>query len=370
MKKIGVVTTHYASNYGALLQTFALQKYLLNLGYDAEVLAYYPKHYKDYWRVMPRPTSKQGLIFLAYRLLHPKGIFNTFRRLSKMKRFIREDIRCSKSYSSLEEIMADDPKYDYLICGSDQIWNVTRHPTVNKVWFLQLDGKWSDIPRIAYAPSMTDPIPKDMKEEVSQYINTFKALSVREASDVNQLATLTDKKIEHVCDPVFLLSPEDWQKYIVEPKRKKPYILCYFLSPSKTAIKLVDKLKELTGMEVVLFHINLRKKVKCDKVVGGNGVFEFPGYVKNAAYVVTNSFHCTAFSVLFQKNVFIVKRPTANSRIESLTALAGIGDRFFDDERISRMTKADLEIDYSQSSSKMNDFIKHSKNYLEKALEG
>lgn len=368
--KIGVVTTQYASNYGALLQTYALQQYLNHdCGSEAEVLNYFPKHYMNYWKLIPTARNIKGMVANGIYCLQPWRIYKKSKRFKAYKEFLSNRVKCSKAYFSKEDIEKDECPYDMLFCGSDQIWNVSRHDLIDPVWFLAFDGNWGKIKKVAYAPSVADFIPQKHKNTLRKYLNKFSAVSVRENDDVVQLEELFDGKIYHVCDPVFLLSPEAWRSIIVKPKLNQPYILCYFLNPSREAAEIVSHIKSVTGRRIVQIDINNLNKIKCDKDIIDATPEEFLGLIDNAEYVITNSFHCTAFSVLFEKNILVVRKKTANARMESLLEKIGLEDRVVSLKEVKKMDEIDLEVDYSLCRPKLYEFIEYSKNYLAKVIE-
>jgi hypothetical protein len=175
--------------------------------------------------------------------------------------------------------------------------------------------------------------------------------------------------VQHVCDPVFLLSVERWRLISKTPKMKKPYILCYFLNPSREAVAIVKKIKKMTGLKVVQIDINNINKIPTDVDVLDASPEEFVGYIENAEYVVTNSFHCTAFSVLFQKNLLVIKKQSANSRMISLLNSVGLSSRIVSEKDVDEMTVKDLVVDYSTNFDTFEKFISQSKEYLTNALE-
>ena len=152
------------------------------------------------------------------------------------------------------------------------------------------------------------------------------------------------------------------------PQITEPYILCYFLNPNKEAVAVVKKVKEMTGLQIVQIDINSINKVPTDRDILSASPEEFVGWIDNATYVVTNSFHCTAFSVLFRKNLLVVKKNTANSRMESLLGKAGLSQRMVSMDDVSQMSKEDLITDYLPGSETFSRFISDSKEYLSNAL--
>jgi len=368
VKKTGIITTQYAPNYGALLQTFAMQKYLDKIyGYEkAEVINYYPPHAKEFWKIFHWEKSFKRLALNAYLLLHPGLIKMKKKNTKNFKNFINEYIRCSKEYLTFEELKSLKEEYDTLICGSDQIWNITRHD--DPAWFLYFSKEWDSCRKIAYAPSVADKIPAGHEKNLTAYLDNLDYISVREDVDVEQLQPFTNKEVKHVCDPVFLLSPSEWESYLPESKVKEPYIFCYFISTGDLAPKVVDRMRELTGLKVLHFNVNIRDKFNSEYNIRGGTPFEFVNYIKNATYVCTNSFHCTAFSVLFKKDFLVVKKSSANSRMESLVRSSGLKNRFVDEKTvIEDITMEKLKTDYS--GYKMEEFITYSKAYIEGAIK-
>lgn len=376
--KIGVITTQHASNYGALLQTYALQKYLNSYpDFDAEVLNYYPPFYKRNWHILPNikgnhnfKVTLKNTALLMESCLHPKRIAGKKSRFEKYKNFVKENIKCSKPYFSKEDIESDPCPYDILIAGSDQIWNanIIKSKKIDKVWFLGLEGSYKNVKKIAYAPSVADKIPEDQKPLIKELLKDFKAVSVRESSDIKQIEPLYGGEVRHVCDPVFLLDKKRWSDFSKEPEIKEPYICCYFLNPSAEAVEIVKEIKRITGLKTVLIDINDREKIKPDIDILDASPKEFVGLIKNAEMVITNSFHATAFSVIFEKDLIVVKKKTANSRMESLLKVAGISDRIKSLSEVKNMSEKDLKTDYNSDSDKLADFIKNSEDYLKSAL--
>lgn len=365
--KIGVITTQYSPNYGALLQTFALQIYLKKCyGKDsAEVINYIPPHAKNFWEVYPKGKGYKNILLRLYLRVHPAFVMQKKKRFKKFEHFIEKNITCSKAYYSMDELTNLEDIYDVLICGSDQIWNITRHD--DPAWFLYFSKEWKNVIKIAYAPSIADEIPDGHTENLKNYLDNLDYISVREANDVEQLHHYTSKEIKHVCDPVFLLSQKEWEKYLPDNKVQEPYILCYFISTGDFAVDVVKKVRELTGLKVVHLNVNIRDKFNSDYDVRTADPFEFISYIKNASYICTNSFHCTAFSVLFQKDFLVIAKQMANSRMESLMKKTGMDSHFIDNEHLGKLNLDNLRVDYSKHD--IQAWIKESKVFLNEAVE-
>lgn len=368
--KIGIITTQYASNYGALLQAYALQTYIRDeMNYSVETIDYHPKHYKNYWKIFSNNSSYKAILLNIILGVHFRWVKKKKRRFQECHLFKERYIKCSKPFYSKEELEQEKCPYDVCICGSDQIWNVSRHSVPDSVWFLSVKGTWENVKKISYAPSIADKISSDKEKILKEYLCDFQAISVREDVDVEQLGKIINKEVVHVCDPIFLLDVKKWESILVPQNALSNYICCYFLNPNDEAVLAVKKIKNLTGLPVIYVNVNDLNKIPSCKDVRDAGPLDFIGYIKNARYVVTNSFHCTAFSVLFNKDFYVIKKKTANARMSSLLRKVGLEDRIIGKDEIIKLNSKMLCIDYSEPNQKLEAFIDKSKDYLQKALE-
>ncbi|MBQ3640812.1 polysaccharide pyruvyl transferase family protein, partial [bacterium] len=275
--KIGVITTQYSPNFGALLQTFALQKFLQHVKNveSVEVIDYYPEHARFFWRVYSHKKDFKHILQNIFVFFHRKNLRAKKKQFELFKEFVKENIRCSQRYSA-DTIEKTKDCYDAFICGSDQIWNMTRHD--DPIWFLYFTKGWKGKMKFAYAPSIADEIPVQCYEHLKKYMDNLDLISVRESSDVNQLQKITKHKIFHACDPIFLLNSNDWDAFIPESKINKPYILCYFISVGDYAVSVVKKIKKLTGMDVLYLNVNARDRFDSKWDVRNCTPFEFISY--------------------------------------------------------------------------------------------
>ena len=364
--RIGVITTQYSPNFGALLQTFALQKFIQSIESVelVEVVDYYPEHAKYFWSVYSHSKKVRDILLNVYIFFHRKQIQSRKKQFVLFEGFVKDYIKLSKRYTS-ETIGESRSAYDVFICGSDQIWNLTRHD--DPIWFLYFTKEWKEKIKFSYAPSIADSIPTQYYASVQKYIDNLDQISVRESGDVEQLKKITGREVFHACDPVFLLPDYEWEKLIPEQKIEKPYILCYFISTGDYAVSVVKKLKKMTGLEIVHVNVNARDRFNSEYDIRNCTPFEFAGYIKNAAYVCTNSFHCTAFSLIFKKNFIVVPKKTANSRMESLMQMANIGNRFVYPNQLPNLLESDLVVDYSRFN--LSEWIESSKKFILKGLK-
>lgn len=364
--KVGLVTTQYSPNYGALLQAYSLQEYMRTvLGHDVHIIDYYPPHADSFWSLYPKGSGARHFARNACLFINRRIVKGKKRRLQNDKRFVDEYLRCTTRCRSEEDILALG-QFDAYVCGSDQIWNLTRHNDPN--WFLYFTRTLPGVLKIAYAPSVADPIPNDAKGDVKRYLSNLDAISVREAEDVRQIQPLTDKPVIDVCDPVFLRDSQEWSDFAVTKEKGAPFILCYFISPDDLAVRAVEAVRRLTGLRVVHLNVNVRDKFQSDTNILDADPREFIGLIRDAEIVCTNSFHASAFSIMFCKNLMIVPKRSANRRMENLLYHAGLPDLFMSKRKIETLTVGDIETDYSSCSGFLDAWVEASKSYLTRSL--
>lgn len=320
-KKIGIVTFHHASSYGAVLQTYALQNFLFGLGIDNEVVNYRCKFIEDRTRVIKYIKGK-SLKNYAYSLKNAKSIVLSRKNAES---FDNKFLKMTQPYTSgTVSQCAND--FDAFIAGSDQVWSPTC-VGFDPAYFLDFakDGQ-----KFSYAASFgTKTLPENKIDEYKKRLSGFDKISVREESGkqlVNNI--LGFKPLIHV-DPTLLLTREQWDKVASDNEQDEPYILLFNVLKPKNLVNYAIELAEKTGMKIIYpckgrkthnSHIEYIEPVTADK---------FIGLIKNAAYVCTNSFHGNAFSLIYHKK-FIVETDTAvseNNRSKELMIRLGLKNR-------------------------------------------
>ena len=366
--RIYTITTQFANNMGAILQCYALSRFLNKQeGIECEVINYFPKRWKDGWVIFPKPESFRDVIKSLYDLFNVPGLIRWRKKNNLTKRFISKHIPLTKeAYYSEESICINPPLADAYICGSDQIWNFTLFQ--DPVYFLSFTKNIKNCKRIAYAPSIADDWTAEQEKIVGPYLELFDNLSIREVGNLPQIKRLTSKDVKVVIDPVFLLKVEDWNSIHTDFDIEEPFLLCYFLSVSDLSLKAVKKMKELTGLKIVYLNHNTLDKLNSDIEIRDFDPAKFVTAISKATYVCTNSFHCSAFSIIYKKNFMFVPG-MRNKRVENLQELFGLGNRLLSEDRLDNLTLSDLEVDYTKGSEKGCSFINESKTYLLSSLK-
>ena len=271
--KIGIVTFHWATNYGAVLQAYALQTYLENSGYQVEIINYVP--------------FRNKFVTTISRLL--KRNFSYFKTEKKINYFRKKYLHLSKKYSFISSLKDTKDKYNCAIAGSDQIWNVSftlqKGKKPNLTYFLSfLDD---NVKKISYAASFgTECVPNEYVEISKPCLEKFQCLSVREMSGV-QILNKIGFDAELVCDPTLLINSQEYQKIMQNDFRKKEGLFSFVLHNDENSQKIVSSVLELTGLSHEMSNSLL-------------SVSEWLCCIRDSSLVVSNSFHCIMFSLIFK----------------------------------------------------------------------
>lgn len=362
--KILTLTTQYVNNFGALLQCYALSKFLNNQkDTECQVIQYFHELSDDSWKIIRKPNNIREFLKMAYTLANFRLTHDILKKQKLMRKFVKDFIPLTeKKYYSPEAINDDPPLADAYICGSDQIWNM-RRPIRGRITyylgFVPVGKK-----RISYAASIADPWNADNIKQIEPYLKKFDAVSIREKGNLDQVRSIYPNATV-VIDPVFLLERSEWDKIrSTEKCIEEPYILCYFLSVTEQMVKTVEKVRQLTGYKLVHLNINALDKFHSDVNIRVAGPRDFVGLISNASFVITNSFHCSAFSVIYRKDFIFCPKGNANERIVNLQEVFGLGDVMMSPAKLANLTKNDLPVDYSKCDELGKKFLNYSKDFL------
>ncbi len=380
-KKIGLCVCYDTKNYGSQLQVLATQEMVSRLGYVPEIIRY---------------KKKMSLTFLAQslpRMLNPHFVSSKLRSRKKRRQLSRdpqiaENVRLrnrrfeafvdthfstlSRPYLGWKDLKKGAGEaYDAFLCGSDQLWlpqNLGSH-------FYTLEFAPANKPKIAYATSFgVRQIPWYQKKRTANYLSRFQKLSVRELRGAEMVRELTGLTAKVVCDPTLLFDRQQWAQ-LLPPKEplQEEYIFCYFLGTNPEHRKAAEQLSEQMGLPIVTCPY-LDHFVEGDKQFGQLQLFDadaadFVDLIRNARYILTDSFHGTVFSLIHHKQFLTFNRfdegaNSRNSRIDSLCALLDIRQRRYSGD-VQAVT---AELDYSAVDEKLSDLRAESIAYLQETL--
>lgn len=360
--KIGILTYHRSQNYGALLQSRALQEFLKSKGHEVCFVDYWP----DYSAAVYKPFDKQR--FMRSGLLSKiKYLIRSILIYSKQKERARKTLQFIEKYLNI----SDSKAFDAVVYGSDQIWrkqHSSETGTFNPIYFAN-DYVTAPI-KISYAASMGK-IEIDTKEDVefiSDHLKNFNAISVREINLQNAINEKIGISTKLVSDPVLLLSRSQWQSFCDNrylPNYK--YILYYRLAPMKETDMMLQSLVRQTGLKVIElrsympnFKFGERYRMTADAQ-------EFISLINGAEYIVTSSFHGTALSIILGKEFYCTCAKSVSGRITSLLSVLGLSERFVTNnyDRLSLENR----IDYETIDQKREQFAQESRDWLLASLK-
>lgn len=322
--KVGIITIHNSPNYGASLQSFALYKYLETKGYDVEIIDLHRPYHSDYIKSKIYTTYTEKSRPLKEKLIdkiknffcqtNAKPLINSNirnRAIEKINTF-NSRIRLSKPYKGIDELYDNPPQYDIYITGSDQVWNPTQNYCIEP-YFLTFVKKGK---LISFASSIgLDTLPENVKKDYKKWLNKYDAISVREDKAKQILKSVIDKKIYKTPDPTFLLDIKFWKDLLIEPNWNN-YILLFTLNKDDTQLAYAKKIsKESNKKLLVINNLNNSEDIDDECIwINDAGPEEWLGYIYKADLILTDSFHCSLFSIILGSNNFYTYIAPWNNR--------------------------------------------------------
>ena len=316
---------HRVLNYGSILQAYATQYVIEQLGFNCEIIDY---QYPNSWQ-FERGTKYFPLTW-KNKIAKLLGMSPMWRRRNKLDKFIKQYMRLSPPYNSPESLEKAAPQYDIYMTGSDQVWN-PYHTKGDPSFFLHFaKGKR----KVAYAASFAkNSLHEEYKPIYRNLLKDYQSISVRETGGCRIVKELIDRDVPVVLDPTLLLTGEQWGEFVDKIMKKDgyknwKYILVYMLNyavdPSPVIYKIIEKIQKETGLPVISIGKLDDRKIKKYKKIEDAGIFEFLQLFRNASYVVTSSFHGTAFAVNFGKPFYSIIGIDGDERQSTLLKQLGL----------------------------------------------
>lgn len=371
--KISVITLHTVNNYGSVLQTYATQTILENMGHSVEFVDYwrkdntgkasidkalesaFMKKHKNLWG---KNAITKKLVRLPVRIILAK-------KRAPMKKFLKERIHLTPHpYYSFEEILSDVPEADIYMTGSDQVWNSTWNKGIERPFFLEYAPQ--NKKRIAFAASIGKTSLDDWEIGVTkEMLSKYNKISMREESGVEILSEI-GIQAEQVIDPTLMLDAKQWEKISKPYKHNNPYLLIYQLNTNTKMDKYAIDLAKKQGWEIVRISYGYSGKQKTGKCLVCPSVETLLGCFSGAECILTDSFHATAFSLNFNKEFVSVLPERFSTRIESILSLTGTEARILGD--YSDLSIVDNKIDYDYVNRILEEERHKAFGFLEMAI--
>lgn len=330
--KVAVITRHAVSNYGSLLQTIATQSVLEDLGHSCEIIDYIRHdeengaqeksllNRKENW-------NKNVLVRSIYLMLRQPESIYAAKAFEKAR---RKYLHMTRRFHTVQELEAQAPDADVYMTGSDQVWGPVANGEYDSAYFLSFTKDSQK--RISYAASFGR---TEMNEELQaffqKWLSIYTHVAVREDSAV-ELMKRMEIPAQQVLDPTLLLTCRQWEQY-AEPIPPGKYVLVYQLHNNPVLSRYAVRAAKELGLPLVRVSVSLHQISRGGKMVWCPSVGQFLSYVKNAACMITDSFHGTAFALNFN-TPFVEALPNNNTgtRNMSILKLTGLSHRILQDE--------------------------------------
>lgn len=359
-KKIGILTFQDTVNYGAVLQEYALQRFINNKYENiCEVIDYKNEALEK----VERPTKllEQRTLkgVLKYLVCHNHQI----NKWENFDNFKNNYICISNDKYDNKTIKNTNSEYEKFIVGSDQVWNtqITENDFTYYLNFVEDARK-----KNSYAASFGfSELPKEIEKKAIDYLRDFNTLNVREKQGKELISKrIKDKEINVVIDPTFLLSKEEWRKFV--NKDEKKYIVVYMIDFKKEVFNFIKKLAKERKCKIVYIHDAILSQLGM-KNLKESAPEQFISLINNAEAIVTGSFHALCLSLIFEKEFYYTLNSinNRNSRLVNLIELAGLENR----QIINGKCEINEKIDYNIVNKKLKPYIEKSKNEIDKIIK-
>jgi hypothetical protein len=382
-KTVAIMTFHWALGFGGILQTFALSRALKNMGFDARIINYLPKRAKLFHVLLNyfskdskvRKTNvekKGGSLFRALLLFGVKGSRGFFFK-GPLSAFTKRHLKLSKTYHSPAALEADPPQADFYICGSDQIWNVEMPFSFEEIYPYFLT--FTDAPaKIAYAASMGGKPLGEFSDQARELMASFKAISAREQQAIDECkACGCDKDVSLVVDPTMLLEAEEYLSLFDDKTYDAPYFVTNFLQPRSAAtLEVLEGYRRKDGLKWIDLSTDYFSNPDANEFA--KGPMNFLRRLRHAECVITDSFHCSVFSLLFEKKLIFMPLEGAmaerNNRIVDLLKSLDLDDHIVKTpEAVSARIESAAIVDWPEVKERIALRRKASLDFLQGALQ-
>ncbi len=377
--KVGIISINAHTkvlNFASPLHSYAFQQFLTQNGVDSVIIDYKPNYYGKfdprhpffYYRKHPMADKKKQKA-LEHKWI--KLFFARQKRFDKFQNFIDKYYVTTDQCYNHKLLDTEDLGLDCYICATDVIWKCNKNAKFDRGFFLACDtmkGKH----KIAYAasrgPSQYSP---EEEKQFLKYITPFDHISVREKSLGDYIESISDINVTHVLDPVLLHEKEFYEPIIQRPKKKRGFILLYVvMEKAAPLIKLAVNFAKKHDLDVIELSENLEDANipagTHHKVVYNIGIEEWLGYIDEAEYIFTNSFHATCFSILFNKQFFVGKRN--GDKITSVLEMFGLSHRTMAECFEGKKCIAE-DIEYAPINEQRREYMKESSEFILSAIK-
>lgn len=375
-KHIGIINLQYTANYGAVIAAAVLEDVVQNIVGDAciaETINYCPQKTMPNRFLQYADTAKQWggwKLYIKAFLSRRKSGNSGKKRNQRFAVFKDTFLNLTPSVNDAYEIIGDK-NYSAFITGSDIVWGPKRSDNFRADGYYLKFAKEKGIKTIAYAPSLDNKVDRKLKKLSACYRENLKSVdfvSVREKDNIPFVQSLTDKKVYECCDPAFLVDSSYYDDMIsiadIDESRDK-YIYVYILEINQEIVDYANKLAKEKNLKICYYSSNHSNYIDHSQDCITDGPAEFLYRLKNAEYVLTNSFHCVVFSLLFRKKFLSFTRSGVSIKTSNLLEKFNLTNRIITSEN---KIDIDDEIDFEKTDIVIQKMRADSMEYLRKSL--
>lgn len=365
MKKIALITIHYANSYGGCLQALATQTILSKFG-KVSIIDYKTPQLENTMKLLRFSKSPRS----ALHLIKDIGrYFPRKRLLTRFHHFMKENYNLTQPCHTKFELEKLNDDFDVFVCGSDQIWNPVIIGSFDKNYMLDfVEGK----PKVAFSTSAGSYIHEgDESDYLRDALNSFSSLSFREIDTAERMKSLSKRDdISCTLDPTLLLTRQEWSELLKLPEQQaptEPYIFVYTLKKDRLVYEIINKVAKKFDLKIIAIDQDPFLLYKTDRHYRDASPLEYMTLINNASFVVTNSFHGTAFAANFGVPFISIKPESGTNRIKYFLNGLGLGNRLVED---SQDLDAALltEIDFKSVHLELDKQKENTMKYLEVAM--
>lgn len=368
--KIALLSFHNAANYGAALQAYALQRALLDMGYENEYINYQNQHRKNSYsmshHIIDSLKKNDFIGAIKYILGAP---FMNLRKI-RFNKFYKNNLKCtSKIYSTSNDAKSLNNDYFKFIVGSDQVWNYKNNGNDDAYLLSFVDD---DSKKVSYSSSFgISEIPIEQKNIYSTYLSRIAYLSVREQYGVELVKELTNREAKLVLDPVFLLSKTRWEQMSNKKIDNRSYVFSYTNKPNQLESFLYSTKYDLKGKHVYKLSSNLTINDFIDSKIHVKYTMsptDFISVIRDSELIVSASFHCIAISIILNKPfvAILTGDKGKDERILNILKILGLENRIYSEKMT--LKQVNETIDYDLVNEKMESMKSISIQFLKNAI--
>lgn len=362
--KVSIITLHAVGNYGSVLQAYATQNIFEEIGCSVEIVDY------RYKVLLPKTItqiffSSDYSIRMKFKLMliYP----STIKGRQVFERFLEKWVKLTQHlYTDDEDFLKNPIEADVYCTGSDQVWNTEWHEEIPKPFFLSFVQ--DDKPKISFSASFGKSELNDWeKEPIRRFLSRYKAISVREKSGLSILQNLGITDGELVLDPTQIVDPSVWHNLASKRHKYKGYVLIYQLCNNKIFDKAAVTFAKEKGLQLIRLCTRYDQLRKPGHGVVLPEVEEFLSLFRDAEYVLTDSFHATSFSLIFQKKFVCFHPNRFSTRLESILQVVSLESHMMED----KIQKEIIEeaIDYNHVAHVLQEYRDRGLVFLRRAIE-